>query len=88
VLEQPASWEHGRILLSGGAFVYQNLGRRPAAIRRRTGQLVVLTRDDRNEETLRQSDRIDVTGSCSFAVRFELTPERAYLPTVCDTSVP
>ena len=88
VLEQPASWEHGRILLSGGAFVYQHLGRRPAVIRRRTGQLVVLTRDDRNEETLRQSDRIDLTRSCSFAVRFELTPERAYLPTVYDTSVP
>jgi hypothetical protein len=87
VLDQPASWEHGRILLSGGAFVYQHLGRRPVSIRRRTGQVVVLTRDDRNEETLRQSDRISLTRSCSFVVRFELTPERAYLPTVCDTGV-
>jgi hypothetical protein len=87
VLDQPASWEHARILLSGGAFVYQHLGRRPAAIRRRTGQLVVLSREDRNEETLRQSDRIELTRSRSVTVRFELTPERAYLPTVCDTSV-
>ena len=87
VLDQPASWEHGRILLSGGAFVYQHLGRRAVAIRRRTGQVAVLTRDGHSEETLRQSDRIALTPACSVVVRFELTPERDYLPTVCDTRV-
>jgi hypothetical protein len=71
---------------TSGWTTYQHLGRRPATIRRRTGQRVSLTRADRNEETLRQSDRIELTRSTSFVVRFALTPESAYLPTACATS--
>jgi S1-C subfamily serine protease len=82
VLPQPASWEHGRILLSGGSFVYQHLGRHPVAIRHRTGQVKVLARGGRGEEVLRQSDRISLLPSCSIVARFRLPSETAYVPTL------
>jgi hypothetical protein len=85
VLGQPASWEHGRILLSGGAYVYQHLGRRPIVIRHRTGEVVALNRGERDELTLRQADQLALAPALAVTVRFELVPEADYEPTVWRT---
>lgn len=81
VLEQPASWEHGRIVLAGGVFVYQHLGQRAVAIRRTNGRRVDISCDSHAEETLRQNDLIEVSGSTRLSVQFQLPPATGYTPT-------
>lgn len=81
VLPQPASWEHGRILLTGGVYAYEHLGTRPALLRRRYGRPVNLSRESTRQETLHQLDEIVVAESFSVSVHFALTGDTGYTPT-------
>jgi hypothetical protein len=81
VLDQPASWEHGRIMLTSGIYVYQHLGRHPAVVQRRNGPQMSLSREGCNEEPLRLGDKIIFTETFAIVVLFDLPLTGVYTPT-------
>ncbi len=87
VLEQPASWEHGRIIFTYGSYLYQHLGKHEASILRKNGHRVRLNREAENEVTLRQLDTLEF-GGLSLVVKFQAPPPQGYIPTNDDKTSP
>ena len=81
ILPQPASWEHGRIMLTAGLYIYEHLGKHGASIRRRSGRQVRLSSRGRKREAIHQLDEIVLTDSCSVTIHFSLPDEAGYTPT-------
>jgi hypothetical protein len=81
VLPQPASWEHGRIVLTAGVYIYEHLGKHGASIRRSSGKQVRLSSRRRSHEALRQLDEITLTDTFSVTIHFSLPDETGYTPT-------
>ena len=79
ILGQPASGEHGRILLASGTYVYQHLGKHSAILKRKTGKKIILKQCQ--EETLHQLDKIIFLPDFAISVRFELPDISDYEPT-------
>jgi hypothetical protein len=80
VVPNPASWEHGRILLTSAVYLYQHLGRSPTLLRRRNGLSIELSRNGKSEEALRQFDKLVIAGS-SMTVQFDLPRDSDYATT-------